>query len=246
MTLTLGIYLFVVQFFAFIIKGLVGFGNPLLSGPMLAMKLDNRVITPGNLLLDLPVNTYIVVKNRHSFDVKTALPVAFWIILGVIPGTLFLKMSSPWLIKALLGVFIIGLGIEMATRDRAKAIKPSKVARAVISLISGVMGALFGINLLFLAYMERVAVDRQQFRTNVCFVFLIENAFRTIVYAWNGMFTAMTFSIAAISVPAAILGIYVGGKIDKKIDEKLAKRLVIGVFIMGGVSILVKALIFRA
>lgn len=246
MTLTLGIYLFVVQFFAFIIKGLVGFGNPLLSGPLLAMKLDNRVITPGNLLLDLPVNTYIVVKNRHSFDAKVALPVAFWIILGVIPGTMFLKLSSPWVIKALLGVFIIGLGIEMLTRDRAKAIAPSKAVRAVISLVSGVMAALFGINLLFLAYLERVAENRQQFRTNVCFVFLIENAFRAVVYFWNGLFTPMTLAITAISIPAAVLGIYVGGRIDKRMDEKLAKKLVIAVFILGGASILIKALIFQS
>ena len=28
--------------------------------------------------------------------------------LGVVPGTLFLKLGSPWIIKALLGVFIIG------------------------------------------------------------------------------------------------------------------------------------------
>lgn len=246
MTLELGIYLFVVQFLAFIIKGLVGFGNPLLSGPLMAMRLDNKVITPGNLLLDLPVNTYIVIKNRHSFDTKTALPVAFWIVLGVIPGTLLLKLSSPWIIKALLGVFIVGLGIEMLTRDTAKAVRPNNLVRAVISFLSGILAGMFGINLLFLAYMERVAENRQQFRTNVCFVFLIENIFRTITYLANGMFTPVTLTITAISIPAAILGVFVGGRIDKKIDEALAKKLVIAVFILGGVSILIKAALFRA
>ena len=48
--------------------------------------------------------------------------------LGVVPGTLFLKLGSPWIIKALLGVFIIGLGIEMATRDRAKPHRPNALA----------------------------------------------------------------------------------------------------------------------
>ena len=88
---------------------------------------------------------------------------------GVVPGTLFLKLGSPWIIKALLGVFIIGLGIEMATRGRAKPHRPNALARTLISFASGFMAGLFGINLLFLAYMERIAENRQQFRTNVCF-----------------------------------------------------------------------------
>ena len=77
--------------------------------------------------------------------------------LGVVPGTLFLKLGSPWIIKVLLGVFIIGLGIEMATRDRAKPHRPNALARTLISFASGFMAGLFGINLLFLAYMERIA-----------------------------------------------------------------------------------------
>ena len=147
--------------------------------------------------------------------------------LGVVPGTLFLKLGSPWIIKALLGVFIIGLGIEMATRDRAKPHRPNALARTLISFASGFMAGLFGINLLFLAYMERIAENRQQFRTNVCFVFLIENIFRTITYLYNGMFPVFTLQITAISVPAAIIGLAIGGRIDRRIDEKRAKKAVI-------------------
>ena len=165
--------------------------------------------------------------------------------LGVVPGTLFLKLGSPGIIKALLGVFIIGLGIEMATRDRAKPHRPNALARTLISFASGFMAGLFGINLLFLAYMDRIAENRQQFRTNVCFVFLIENIFRTITYLYNGVFSVFTLQITAISVPAAIIGLAIGGRIDRRIDEKRAKKAVIIVFIIGGISILVKALLFR-
>lgn len=245
MTASLAIFLFIAQFLAFVIKGLVGFGNPLISNPLMAMRLDNQVITPGNLLLDLPVNVYMTVRDRKSFDAKVALPVAAFIMLGVIPGTLFLKMSTPWVIKALLGVFIIGLGAEMLTRKQAKVMKPSVLVRSVVSFASGIMAGLFGINMLFLAYMERVSDNRDAFRSNVCFVFALENAFRALVYLVSGMFSFFTLQITLISVPAAALGLFVGGRIDKKISEKTAKRLVISVFILGGVSILVKALLFR-
>jgi len=245
MSITLAIYIFIVQFLSFIIKGLVGFGNPLLSNPLMAMKLDNKVITPANLLLDMPINAWIVWKNRKSFSAKKTLPILILIMIGVIPGTLFLKMGSPWVIKALLGVFIIGLGIEMIMRNREKTIKPNIFLQVIISIASGFMAGLFGINMLFLTYFERISVDRNEFRSNVCFVFLFENIFRIIVYAATGVFQLITFQIFAISIPAAILGVLVGSKIDKRINEKLINQLVIITFILGGISILIKALVFQ-
>jgi uncharacterized membrane protein YfcA len=245
MSITLGIYIFIVQFMAFIIKGLVGFGSPLLSNPLMAMKLDNKVITPANLLLDTPINAWIVWKNRKVFSVKKTAPIVILIMLGVIPGTLFLKIGTPWIIKVLLGVFIIGLGIEMVTRNRSGTIKPNVALKIIISIASGFMAGLFGINMLFLTYFERIAIDRNEFRSNVCFVFLVENIFRFIVYAATGVFQPVVFQIFAISVPAAVLGVFVGSKIDKKLDEKMVNQLVIATFILGGISILIKALIFK-
>lgn len=44
---------------------------------------------------------------------------------------------------------------------------------------------------------------------------------------------------------AAIIGLAIGGRIDRRFDEKRVKKAVIIVFIIGGISILVKALLFR-
>ena len=150
---------FLSQLAGFVIKGLAGFGNPLLTNPLMAMRLDNVVITPTNILLDLPANAWISWRARHSFQIRQVLPVLIAILLGVIPGTLLLKLGTPWIIKALLGVFIIGLGIEMLLRDRTRGMTPRSWLRNLLSFASGVMSGLFGINMLFLAYIERVSAD---------------------------------------------------------------------------------------
>ena len=46
------LFIFAAQLLAYTVKGLVGFGNPLISAPILSMRLDNVVITPGTLLMD--------------------------------------------------------------------------------------------------------------------------------------------------------------------------------------------------
>ena len=74
MTLSTALFIFAAQLLAYLVKGLIGFGNPLISAPILSMGLDNVVITPGTLLLDCPVNAWITWKNRHSFQWRKILP----------------------------------------------------------------------------------------------------------------------------------------------------------------------------
>ena len=111
------VLIFAAQFIAYTIKGLIGFGNPLISSPILAMRLDNVVITPGMLFADCPINAYIAWKNRKAFQWRKILPLLIANMLGAIPGTLLLRFSLPWIIKTLLGVVVVVLGLEMATRS---------------------------------------------------------------------------------------------------------------------------------
>ena len=117
MTLSTALFIFAAQLLAYLVKGLIGFGNPLISAPILSMGLDNVVITPGTLLLDCPVNAWITWKNRHSFQWRKILPLLAANFCGVIPGTLLLRFSMPWVIKTVLGVVVVLLGLEMATRS---------------------------------------------------------------------------------------------------------------------------------
>lgn len=243
MTVSLGIYIFAVVAFAFVIKGLVGFGDPLLYNPLLSVHLDNKYISPGLLPVSLLLNAIIVYRSRHSIHPKKLLPIIFWIILGVIPGTLLLKYATSWVLKVVLGVLIILLGLEMLTRSEEATSKPNNIFMAVMSFLSGVSSALFGINLLFLVYLERTTTDRDEFRGSICLVFLVESIFRLISYTLGGIITPFAVEIAAIALPAALIGTWVGIQIDKRIDDTLIRKLIVYVFIIGGVSTVIRALI---
>ena len=58
------LFIFLVQLAAYTLKWLIGFGNPLISAPLLAMRLDNTLITPGSLLPDLVINARTVGRSR--------------------------------------------------------------------------------------------------------------------------------------------------------------------------------------
>ena len=167
MTISMALFIFSAQLLAYTVKGLIGFGNPLISAPILSMGLDNVVITPGTLLLDCPVNAWITWKNRRSFQWRRILPLLAANFCGVIPGTLLLRFSMPWIIKMVLGVIVVFLGLEMATRS-LRPVKPDRKdrpwLRLVVSAFSGVCAGLFGINMFIVAYLQRTAKDYSEFK----------------------------------------------------------------------------------
>ena len=237
------LYCFVSVCLAFIIKGLVGFGDPLVSTPLLSVVLPNSVITPGLMPVSLLLNARMVWKNRAHFSAKLVLPIAAFVLLGIIPGTLLLRYGSPAKLKLLLGLVIIGLGIEMLTRKPGAQGKPNAVVRSVVSFLSGITAGLFGIDLLFLAYLERVTQKREEFRSNVCFVFIFECVFRVILYLWSGMFSRESLLLSVIALPASLLGMWIGALLDKRVSDRLSHRFIIYVFILGGVSTSIYALL---
>lgn len=249
MTFTAGtaLFVFLVQWLAYTVKGLIGFGNPLISAPILSMGLDNVVITPGTLVVDCPVNAYITWKNRHSFQWRRVLPLLLANMCGVIPGALLLRFSLPWVIKTVLGVVVVFLGLEMATRNLRPAGSGRDVPwlRLVVSFFSGVCAGLFGINMFIVAYLQRTAKDYGEFKGSMCFLFLGENLFRLCTYIVGGLLTREVLLFGLASVPAAILAMFLSGWLGPRLDEGKLQRGAIVLFLLGGVSIIVKSILFH-
>lgn len=234
-------YCFLSVCIAFVIKGLAGFGDPLVSTPLLAVVLPNSVITPGLSLVSPILNAGVVWKNRAHFSASLVLPISAFVILGIVPGTLLLKSGAPEKLRLLLGGLIVVLGLEMLTRKAAPNGKQNTVLRSVISFCSGITAGLFGINLLFLAYLERVSVRREEFRANVCFVFFLENIFRILFYAMQGMYTKNSLALSVVSLPAALLGLKLGSLLDRRVSDSVSRKFIIYIFILGGVSTMIAA-----
>lgn len=239
------ILIFVIYFAGFFIKGLAGFGDPLITTPALSLFLDNRLISPNNLILSIPSNGYIVWKSRRTFSARKVFPILTFVLLGVIPGTLLLKYAESRILKTCLGLLVLGIGAEMLTRDRAKAVSDNRLMMAIVSFCSGITAGLYGINLFFVAYLERTVQGREAFRGNICFIFFFESIFRAIVYHANGIFTAEILIFSAISIPGMALGLIAGARVDHHLSDKALKNIVIFVFMLAGASILIKSLVFE-
>lgn len=231
----------IATFAAFFIKGLCGFANTLVLTSILSFGVNNVNISPVDLALGYPPNIIMVWKNRIHFRPKVCLPVSALVLIGNLPGAILLKNVDARYIKLVFGVVVVFLAIEMFCRDKGIAILPdSKIFLGIIGLLSGVLCGLFGVGALLAVYITRMTKNSDEFKCNISAVFLIENTFRIVMYLVLGVFTLASLKHALLMFPFMLLGLFVGMKCSKVLDEKVIKRLVIVLLIVSGVILVVK------
>lgn len=224
---------------AFFVKGLCGFANTLVFTTILSFGNSNVNISPVELILGYPTNIILAWKERKSIKWSVCMPLALLVIIGSIPGVLFLKNADTSVIKMIFGVVIILISLEMLLREfQTKKIKQSKVVLGIIGVLSGLLCGLYGIGALLGAYVNRVTDNSSSFKANICVVFFVENTFRIILYGLWGIITWDIVKQAIVLIPLMLIGLALGIFSGKFLDEKVIKKLVIAMLVVSGVALI--------
>lgn len=232
------IYWIIATVAAFFIKGLCGFANTLVFTSILSFGVNNANISPVELLLGYPTNFILAWKERKSIRWNICLPLAFLIVVGMIPGALFLKNANTNSIKILFGIIIVLIGAEMLWSDRSgKKFRQSKPLLIVIGILSGILCGLYGVGALLGAYLGRVTEDSHSFKANICTVFVIENTLRIVLYTIWGLLTFDVLKQAVVLLPFMLIGLGAGMLSGKFLDEKIVRKLVILMLVVSGAAL---------
>ena len=141
----------------------------------------------------------------------------------------------------MLGLVVVLLGLEMATRS-LRPVKPDRKdrpwLRLAVSAFSGVCAGLFGINMFIVAYLQRTARDYSEFKGSMCFLFFV-------TYLVTDLFTGPVLLFALASVPAAVLAMGLAAWLGPRLEEEKLQKGAIVLFLLGGVSIIVKSVVFH-
>lgn len=233
------IYWIIAALAAFFVKGLCGFANTLVFTSILSFGVSNASISPVELLLGYPTNFILAWKERKSIRWKICLPLALLVVVGTIPGVLFLKSANVSSIKVLFGAIIVLIGAEMLWSDaNGSRFKQSKFLLILIGILSGILCGLYGVGALLGAYLGKVTNDSHSFKANICTVFVIENMLRIVLYTVWGLLTFDVLRQAVILLPFMLIGLGSGVLSGKFLDEKIVRKLVIVMLIVSGAALI--------
>ncbi|MVX63498.1 TSUP family transporter [Clostridium chromiireducens] len=239
------LFLFLSTVLAYFIKAITGFGNTLVMGSLFSFMVPNRLTTPIDLIFSIPTNIYIVWRERKNVSLKVVVPLSLMLLAGIIPGTLLLKVGNDRLLKAILGIVVVGMALEMLTRKQVQDTnkKTNPFFLTAIGITSGILAGLYGIGALLVAYISRSSDNKGQFRGNICCVFLVDNVFRFFLYLFTGIINKEIFITTLILSPAVIIGMIIGVKVDSGMKEDTVKKVVISLLVISGTILFVKSLL---
>lgn len=246
------IFLLLSTLIAFFVKGLTGFGNTLVMGSFFSFVVSNRLTTPVDLILGIPTNIYIAWKERKNISLKIVIPLSLMLLIGIIPGTFLLKVGNDWLLKSIFGIVVMGIAVEMLTRKPNNTTnitntqkRWNKVSLLFIGILSGVLAGLFGIGALLVAYISRTTDNKNQFRANICCVFLVDNVFRFFLYLYTGILNLQVLFYALLLSPAVIIGMKLGLKANNNMKESSVKKAIIITLMISGGILCIKSVLNR-
>jgi uncharacterized membrane protein YfcA len=227
---------------AYFVKGITGFGNTLVMGSLFSFAVSNRLTTPLDLLFSIPTNTFIAWRERKNISLKVVIPLSLMLLAGILPGTFLLKTGNDRILKAGLGIVIVGIAIEMFTRkpNTDNSRKSNPVFLAAIGIISGILAGLYGIGALLITYISRTTSNKNQFRGDICCVFLVENLFRFFLYLYTGILNMEVLRFALLLAPAVLIGMFIGIKADSRMNEETVRKSTIVMLILSGLTLFIR------
>jgi uncharacterized protein len=203
---------------------------------------ENRFTTPVDLLLSIPTNFYMAWKERKSIKFKIVFPLAILVLLGNIPGILLLDIGKNLVLKTVLGVALLLLGLEMYFRKPLPENSPrhKTILLLIVGALSGILMGLFGIGALLAAYIHRTSINRNDYRGNLCCIFVVDNIERFWGYLYIGILNDQILLFSLLMVPAIIAGMYLSTKVDRRFNESAVKKLILVLLILSGLILVLK------
>ena len=228
---------------AYLIRGITGFGSGLIAIPLLAHFLPLTFVVPMILVLDFIASVALTrhTKLQVQWDEIRFLLVPT--IIGMLIGTFLLinLAREPLLIG--LGSFVVLFGLRYLFNIHSEQ-PVSRWWSAPTGLTGGLIGAMFGTGgPPYVVYLSHRLQDKTQLLGTLSGIFMIDGALRVIVFLYIGLLAQADMIWALLlALPLMTAGLYLGNKIHLEITHRQQLRVIGGLLLVSGGSLVWKAL----
>ena len=80
--------------------------------------------------------------------------------------------------------------------------------------------------------------NKYSFKANICVVFFVENTVRMVLYGMWGILTLESLKQVVVLIPFMLVGLFLGMWSGQRVNDRIAKKLVLILLIVSGVAIL--------
>lgn len=229
-----------IQVIANIVQAITGFaGGPIAMPPSMALVGVPNAKASITMILWF-VTMIVTLQNLKYINYKKFFTMLVLMIVGMIPGIWLFDILPVKILMVVYGVIVVLIGIGKLLKPDANELKTPWNYVALI--FSGVMQGMFTSGGPFLAlYATGAMKDKKEFRATVTPIWFVLNIYLMYNMFRQGMYTGYVMKLTGVSIVPVLLAIFVGNKINHKIEQKAFLKLVYVLLIISGATLLLNA-----
>lgn len=233
-------------FIASFLKGLTGLGFSTICLGLLAVFMDLKLAIPLVFLPSLSSNIMVMVEAGRFFDaLKRFWPLYLSALPGLAIGIWFLDTSQNEAPKAILGVIMLLYGVWGLRKGLIQlSQKREKQLVLPVGLLSGLVNGATGSQIMpIMPYLLSLKMDRDLFVQTINCAFTLNTLVMIMAFGKLGLVTSPVLFLSAGGILPVALGIFLGGKIRKKVTEETYRKMVLVLLIALGIILTMRPFI---
>ena len=234
-----------ILFAAGMTKGVIGIGLPIVAVPLLSTVVPVQTAVAVLAMPLLLTNLSQACRGESiTLVLKGLWPVLGGTAVGLIGGVHLLTSLSPGALNPVVGIALIAVAALMLLAPKIKC--PDRfapVAGPLVGIGGGLLGGLAGQSgpVVFLYLLSR-GVNGNRFVQYSSMYIAFTSVGLTLALSHVGAIHADGTTVSAICTVPILLGMWVGQQMREVVSAALSRKLVLGMIILAGVSMLEPAL----
>jgi uncharacterized protein len=217
---------------------LTGFGSALVSMSILPSLLGIRVASPLVALMSITIETILLIRLRGAFNLRAVWRLSLAALVGIPIGIVLARTVSEDLVLGVLGAVLIGYSLYALIGPRLPELKHPAWAFA-FGFVGGILSGAYNVaGPAAVIYGNCRRWEPDEFRSNLQAFFLINDSFVLLNHGLAGNLQPIVWSYYLVALPAILLGIFFGLKLDRRINPDVFRKMVQMLLIVMGLRLI--------
>ncbi|MBP6120915.1 MULTISPECIES: sulfite exporter TauE/SafE family protein [Providencia] len=204
------------------IKGVIGLGLPTIAMGLLSITMEPIIAASLLIIPSLVTNAWQLLMGPKLIELIKR----FWLfIMGIFIGTFWgffptLSSSTSWTLPAL-GIVLVIYGIwGVFTKKLPLLNRHEKYLSPIIGYITGAITAATGVFVIpAVPYLQSLQLNKNELIQALGIGFIASTVALAIQLSFDNQFGKLNYSLSAIALVPAIIGMYLGQYLRNKISE---------------------------
>jgi len=221
------VVLVLITFVAATVNGALGYGFSSITVPVALLFYTNRILNPALVLVELVINSYVLIINRKSIPNVwwRVAPILIGLVIGIGIGSYILFLVQPAWIKFVTYFFLLPLILLQAAGIR----KPIQAEKAIAIPFGMGIGTLYSVTTIsgppLALLFNNQGYAKQDFRAALGVIRFAESGLTAIAYGFIGFYSAGSMEVIPYIVPSVLLGIPLGAYLIRLMEPETFRRI---------------------